>query len=165
MLVYLPGVGARRVSDYVSTIDLGSTILSANGLDSPKEYLGVSLLPLMRGEAFSRPPVYGEQTGEEISPHVQFHQQIHPETKKYMAIAQDGFKMIFNRDVFSFELYDLRTDPKEERNLYGVMPEKAIEMRRFVLQYVDIVTASRPWNADEGRYSKATGADGDKVED
>jgi hypothetical protein len=165
MLVYLPGVGARRVSDYVSTIDLGSTILSANGLDSPKEYLGVSLLPLMRGEAFSRPPVYGEQTGEEISPHVQFHQQIHPETKKYMAIAQDGFKMIFNRDVFSFELYDLKTDPKEERNLYGVMPEKAIEMRRLVLQYVDIVTASRPWNADEGRYSKATGADGDKVED
>jgi hypothetical protein len=165
MLVYLPGMGRRRVSDYVSTIDLGSTILSANSLDYPKEYIGVSLLPLMRGELFLRPPVYGEHTGQEFSPFVQYLQQIHPDTKKYMVIAQDGFKIIFNRDVFSFELYDLRNDPKEEHNLYSVRPEKAAEMRRLVLRYVDIVTASRPWNADEGRYSRVTGADGDKVED
>jgi hypothetical protein len=45
------------------------------------------------------------------------------------------------------------------------MPEKAAEMKRLVLQYVDIVTASRPAYADEGRFSKVTGADGDRVED
>jgi arylsulfatase A-like enzyme len=96
---------------------------------------------------------------------VRLDQQVHPEWKKYMAVTQDGFKIIFNRDVFTFELYNLTTDPREERNLYSVMPEKAAQMTKVVLQYVDIVTASRPRSADEGRYSKAGGADGDKVED
>lgn len=165
MIVYCPGMGPRRVSDYVSTIDLGSTILTTNGIAAPEEYIGVSLLPLMKGEPFRRPPVYAEMTGEEISQFVRLDQQVHPETKKYMTITQDGFKMIFNRDVFTFELYDLKNDPKEERNLYSRMPKKAAEIKDILLRYVDVVTASRPADADEGRYSKATGADGDKVED
>lgn len=165
MIVYHPETGPRRVRDYVSTIDLGSTILNANGIACPDSYLGINLLTLLQGESVSRPPVFAEVTKQEISKFVTLAQQVHPETKKYMAIARDGFKIIFNRDVFSFELYDLKQDPKEDHNLYSVMPEKAAEMRRIVLQYVDIVTASRPWDADEGRYSRATGADGDKVED
>jgi glucan phosphoethanolaminetransferase (alkaline phosphatase superfamily) len=165
MIIYHPEIAPRRVSDYVSTIDLGSTILSANGVTCPQEYTGVSLLPLMKGEPFRRPPVYAELTKEEVSQYVMLDQQVHPEWKKYMAVSQDGFKIIFARDVFTFELYDLKKDPKEERNLYSVMPAKADEMKKLVLQYVDIVTASRPATADEGRYSKAGGADGDKVED
>ena len=165
MIIYHPQIAPRRVRDYVSTIDLGSTILSANGIACPEEYIGVSLLPLMKGESFKRPPVFAEFTKEEVSQYVMLEQQVHTEWKKYMAVSQDGFKIIFNRDVFTFELYDLKTDPKEERNLFNAMPAKADEMKKLVLQYVDIVTASRPATADEGRYSKAGGADGDKVED
>ncbi len=173
MIVYCPGIGPRRIRDYVSTIDLGATLLSVNGLASPKDYLGVNLLPLMRGEPFDRPPVYAEFTGEEVSPlfqlnqlvNLRLNQLVHPETKKYMVVAPDGFKMIFNRDVYSYELYDLQNDPQEEHNLFNAMPEKAAELKRLVLQYVDIVTASRPAYADEGRFSKVTGADGDRVED
>lgn len=165
MIIYHPDLPPRRVSDYVSTIDLGSTILSANGIAIPYEYTGVSLLGLMKGEPVRRPPVYAELTKEEVSQYVRLDQQVHPEWKKYLAIAQDGFKIIFNRDVFTFELYDLTKDPREQRNLFNAMPEKAAEMKKLVLQYVDMVTASRPRSADEGRYSKASGADGDKVED
>ena len=32
-------------------------------------------------------------------------------------------------------------------------------------RFIDVVTASRPPEADEGRYSKTGGIDGDKVED
>ena len=165
MIIYHPEIAPRRVSDYVSTIDLGSTILSANGIACPMEYTGVSLVPLMKGESFRRPAVYAELTKEEVSQYVRLDQQVHPEWKKYMAVSQDGFKIIFNRDVFTFELYDLNKDPKEQRNIFSVMPAKADEMKKLVLQYVDILTTSRPASADEGRYSKASGADGDKVED
>jgi Sulfatase len=165
MIIYTPGIAPRRIPEYVSTIDLGSTILSANGIARPDTYLGVNLVRLMQGEALRLPPVFAEVTKEEISKFVSLEQQVHPETKKYMAITQDGFKIIFNRDVFTFELYDLKNDPGEQHNLYSVMPEKAAKMTKIVFQYVDIVTASRPPDADEGRYSKATGADGDKVED
>lgn len=165
MIVYVPGLPPRRINDFVSTIDLGSTILSAAGLQVPVQYMGVNLMPLIRGESFTRPPVYGEQTSQEVSPFVRLDQQVHPETKKYMVITQDGYKLIYNRDFYNFELFDLNGDPRELRNLYDLMPDKALELRRLMGQFVDIVTASRPAEADEGRYSKSGGIDGDKVED
>ena len=164
LIIHIPNQPARRVPDYVTTVDLGTTILDAVGVSSPKEYTGVSLMPLIRGEPFEHPVIYGEQTSQEISPFVRLDQQIHPEGKKYMVITQDGFKLIYNRDFYTFELFDLNADPSENRNLYDHMPAKADSMRRLIGRFVDVVTASRPWDADEGRYSRNGGIDGDKVE-
>ena len=164
LIIHMPNQPARRIPDYVTTVDLGSTILHAVGLNYPNERAGVSLLPLIRGEAFEHPPVYGEQTSQEISPFVRLDQQIHPEGKKYMVVTQDGFKLIYNRDAYSFELFDLKADPAELRNQYDRLPDKAQSMRRLIGRFVDVVTASRPPDADEGRYSRSGGIDGDKVE-
>jgi arylsulfatase A-like enzyme len=165
MIVYVPGMQPRRISEYVSTIDLGSTILDLAGIEPPEQYLGLSLVPLMRGEPFTRPPVFGEQTLEEVSAFVRLDQQVHPLSKKYMVITQDGFKLIYNRNFSSFELYDLKNDPEESRNLFNRMPEKAESLKQLLGRFIDVVTASRPPEADEGRYSRAGGIDGDKVED
>jgi arylsulfatase A-like enzyme len=164
LIIHIPNQPARRIPDYVTTVDLGSTILHAVGIEYPKEHAGVSLVPLIRGEPFEHPPVYGEQTSQEISPFVRLDQQIHPEGKKYMVVTQDGFKLIYNRDPYSFELFDLKADPGELRNLYDHLPDKAQSMRRLIGRFVDVVTASRPPDADEGRYSRSGGIDGDKVE-
>jgi arylsulfatase A-like enzyme len=152
MIIHVPGLPARSINDYVSTIDLGPTMLNAVGLDYPKECAGVSLVPLMRGEPFVHPPVYGEQTNQEISPFVWPDQYVSPEQKKYMIISQDGFKLIYNRDHYSFELFDLRNDPSEVRNLYDRMPEKAAELRNRLGRFIDVVMVSRPWDADESQY-------------
>ncbi|MFY9609536.1 MAG: sulfatase [Blastocatellia bacterium] len=165
MIVYIPHQTPRRVADYVSTIDLGSTILGAVGIERPKQYVGVNLMPWIRGDGLTRPPVFGEQTSQEVSQFVRLDQQVHPESKKYMTITQDGYKLIYNRDVNSFELYDLKNDPPEQHNLYDRFPEKAQMLRELVGRFVDIVTASRPAEADEGRYSRVGGRDGDKVEE
>ncbi|MCI0486146.1 MAG: sulfatase-like hydrolase/transferase [Blastocatellia bacterium] len=153
MIVYVPGLAPRRVPDYVSTIDLGTTILSAVGLEPPKEYAGVNLLPLMRGQPFTHPPVYAEQTSSEPSPFVRPHQQVNPEGKKYMVITQDGYKLIYNRNFYTFELYDLKQDRGEERNLYNSQPERAESLKKLLGRFIDIVLASRPWDADENQYS------------
>ncbi|HVG18379.1 MAG TPA: sulfatase, partial [Blastocatellia bacterium] len=49
MIFYVPDLPARRVGAYVSTIDLGTTILDVVGVDCPEPYAGVTLLPLMQG--------------------------------------------------------------------------------------------------------------------
>ena len=152
LIIHFPGATARSIKDYVSTVDLGPTILSAVGLDYPKECAGVSLVPTMRGQPFEHPPIYGEQTTQEVYPLVRPDQNVDPEFKKYMIITQDGFKLIYNRDYYSFELYDLANDPQEFRNLYDRMPDKAVEMRKRLGRFVDVVTVSRPWDADEGQY-------------
>ena len=148
-IFYVPGLAPRRIPDYVSSIDLGATILNTVGLDYPKQYAGVSLLPLLRGEQFSHPPIYGEQVYKYESPYVQLSENVHPPSRKYMVITQDGYKLIYNQDYYDFELYDLREDPREERNLYNRMPDKAEEMKRMVGRFVDIVTVSRPEDAED----------------
>lgn len=152
LIIHYPGAGPRSVDDFVSTIDLSPTILSAVGLDYPRECAGVSLVPLMRGDPFVHPEIYGEQTTQEVSPYVRPDQTVDPEMKKYMIITQDGFKLIYNRDYFNFELYDLKNDPSEVRNLYDRMPERASEMKQRLGRFIDILTVSRPWDADESQY-------------
>lgn len=152
MMIHLPGLSPRSIKAYVSTIDLGPTILNAVGLDYPKECAGVSVVPLMRGQPFTHPPVYGEQTTQEVSPFVRPEQQLDPGQKKYMIITQDGFKLIYNRDYYNFELFDLSNDPWELRNLYDRMPERAAEMKKRLGRFIDVVTASRPRDADESQY-------------
>ncbi len=152
MIIHMPGLPARVIEDYVSTIDLGPTILSAVGLDFPNECAGVSLAPLMRGQPFTHPPVYGEQTTQEVSPFIRPEQQVDPELKKYMVITQDGFKLIYNRDYYCFELFDLKNDPSESHNLYDRLPEKAAEMKKRLGRFIDVVTVSRPRDADESQY-------------
>ena len=152
MIIHVPGFPARSIKDYVSTIDLGPTILNAVGLESPRECAGVSLLPLIRGEPFDHPPVYAEQTTQEISPYVRPDQYVSPEQKKYMIITQDGFKLIYNRDCYTFELFDLKNDSSELHNVYDVLPQKAADLRNRLGRFIDVVTVSRPWDADESQY-------------
>lgn len=152
MIIHLPGLAPRSIEDYVNTIDLGPTMLNAVGLAYPAECAGVSLVALMRGQQFTHPPVYAEQTTQEVSPFVRPDQQLDPGQKKYMIITQDGFKLIYNRDYYNFELFDLSNDPGELRNLYDRMPEKAAEMKKRLGRFIDVVTASRPIDADESQY-------------
>jgi arylsulfatase A-like enzyme len=149
MIFYVPGLAPRRIPDFVSSIDLGTTILNTVGIESPREYAGVSLLRLMRGEPFNHPPIYGEQVYTHDSRFVPPEKYVHPATKKFMVITQDGFKLIYNRDFYTFELYNLRDDPNELRNLFDDMPAKAEELKKLVGRFVDITIASRPWDAEE----------------
>ncbi|HKV39753.1 MAG TPA: sulfatase-like hydrolase/transferase [Blastocatellia bacterium] len=152
MIIYMPGMAPRRIRTYVTLVDLGVTILSAAGLDFPQECTGVSLIPLMRGEPISHPPIYAEQTSREDSPYVTPRQQVNPVSKKYMIVTQDGYKLIYDRNYYCFELYDLNRDPHEFHNLYSLMPDRAELMKKMIGRYVDVVSASRPWDADERQY-------------
>ncbi len=145
--------------DYVSTVDLGSTILNMVGIQPASESAGVSLLPLMRGEQFTHPPVFGEHSTVNASPYLPAGQSIGPEVKKYMVVTQDGYKLIYNRTYFSYELFNLKEDPKELRNLYDQLPDRAREMRLLLDRFVDVSTAKRPTDADEHKFFQGKGAD------
>lgn len=156
LIIHLPGAQPRRIADYVSTIDLGSTILNAVGIACPKQYAGVSLVPLMHGEAFAHPPLYGEHWQRNDSPFFGPEHNVDPEIRKFMVITQDGYKLIYNRNYYCFELFNLRDDPREEHNLFDRLPEKAAEMKRLLGRFVDVVSVSRPLDADEQRFFRGS---------
>lgn len=163
MIIYAPTLAARRVSDFVTTIDLGSTILDLAGVPRPEKYAGVSLAPLMRGENFVHPPLFAEQTlREKEFPNLRPDQYPQAELKKYMIVTSEGFKLIYNREYQTFELFNLKNDPGELNNLYDYMPSVASNLKQELGRFIDIVTSLRPDNADERKYR--FGDDRDTIE-
>jgi glucan phosphoethanolaminetransferase (alkaline phosphatase superfamily) len=153
MIFYIPDLPARQIDSYVSTIDLGTTILDAVGLDCPEQYAGASLLPQMQGAPVEHPSIFGEQTlREKEFPNIPLDRYPQPINKKYMIITQDGYKLIYDRNVYTFQLFDLNRDPTERQNLYDYEREKAEDLKMQLGQFIDIVLVSRPPDADESKY-------------
>jgi arylsulfatase len=132
LIIYYPKeLKPQRIRTPVSTIDILPTLLDTIGFKVPEGIDGVSLLPLMKGKGpygreFVASETYGRSGIEEAL------QQI--------AIIKGDWKLIEIREseILSSGLYNLRTDPKEQRNLYDIY----IEKRRELQQYIPEVTST-----------------------
>lgn len=102
-----PGISAGRVvTDQVRSLDLVPTVMSAVGLPVPDALDGMDLMPLLRGEPrASTPAAYAES----------FYPRFHYGWSELRSMRADGWKAI---DAPRPELYNLREDPHELRNLY-----------------------------------------------
>ncbi len=94
-----PGIKPRRVSQPVTLVDLGPTILDLFGQATPGHFLGQSLVPFLRGEdpQLTRP--------------------IASEKRGIRAMVFGKMKAIIDSEKGREELYDLESDPKETKNL------------------------------------------------
>ena len=136
LIMHAPGLGltgGRIVSELVSHVDLVPTVLEALGLDIPANLHGCSYWPLLQGGDYTpRDAIYAGKT---------FHTDYEPQR----AIRTADYKLIWNAEVDIInvpadvmhspiypqmidaltverppvELYDLRADPDETRNVAG----------------------------------------------
>ena len=103
-----PGVTRGHVvSEQVRGIDLFATVLEALEIDAPASLDGESVWPLLSGGTrASVPPSYAES----------YYPRFHYGWSELRSIRADGWKVI---DAPKPELYNLRDDPSEQRNLYA----------------------------------------------
>jgi len=111
LIIYDPRAGAHRdVDDMALNIDVTATIVDLAGIHVPAGYHGKSLLPVVSGrsDSLSRDAVLIEHLWEkdEIPPS----EGVRTLEWKYLRYVHD---------TALEELYDLRTDPHESRNLAG----------------------------------------------
>lgn len=101
--------GGRTVEQVVANLDIAPTILSAAGLQPPAHMAGASLLPLARGEQVPwRTELLYEYFWERNFPH----------TPTVFALRTSQYKFIRYHGLWDVdELFDLRADPHEMRNL------------------------------------------------
>ncbi|MEM6571621.1 MAG: sulfatase [Planctomycetota bacterium] len=130
--VVAPGSSATPI---VST-DFFATILDAAGVavapDEPMD--GESLVPLLRGHAFERGPLYFHY------PNYAFHRA----NRLGGAIRAGDFKLIERFDDGSLELYDVVNDLGETANLASERAELAEELRAKLAAWRERVDAAMP---------------------
>lgn len=113
-LIEAPGALPKgvRVETPVSLVDLLPTVLRLAGVDPPAGVEGADLGPLIRGKGAPSRPVYAES----YLPRLQFR------FSELTLLRRGALKLV---DAPSPELFDLRQDPGESRNLHGGHPDGA----------------------------------------
>lgn len=121
LVIKLPGHGPKgKITDQVSSIDVMPTVLDL--LDVPvseivqKQLRGTSLVPAMRGEAVNR-DVFSE-TDYRLY------------TFKRSVMTPDGWKLIYTMESKTKELYNLKSDPNETKNLAETETRIAYELEQ-----------------------------------
>lgn len=149
LVLHLPGGPAGRVVDApVRGIDLLPTVLDALDLPAPSTLQGRSLLPLLRGdEAAPRDVVLDLQRFPSVSAR---------------AIRRGPWKYIAPRRGEP-ALYDLGSDPAEQRNLAAERPDVARDLDGALGRHAEVEAAARveprlePLRPDELEQLRALG--------
>ncbi len=148
-VIHWPGVArAGSVNDTpISSVDILPTLARAAGRPLPKDVDGVDLAPALRGGKLRRDalywhyPHYSNQGGAPAA-----------------AIRRGDFKLIHFLEDDRMELYNLRDDLGETRNLAQRLPGKARALRAQLMQWRKSVAAAEtrpnpqfdPKTADQG---------------
>ncbi len=104
--------------DIVSNVDFAETFLEAAGQPVPAEMQGHSLVPLLKG-----------QTPKDWRTSFYYHYYEYPRphsVARHYGVVTDRYKLVYfyEKDFNYWELFDLKTDPREMTSVYG-RPEYA----------------------------------------
>jgi arylsulfatase A-like enzyme len=107
-----------RAEAMALNVDFAPTFLEAAGVAVPASMQGRSLLPLLRGETPGdwRTAIYYRY----------YHDPGHHNTRAHYGVRTATHKLIYYWKKNQWELFDLRSDPAELRNLYGQPGQEAI---------------------------------------
>jgi arylsulfatase A-like enzyme len=138
MIIKWPGVVKPQstCSEPVTSTDFYPTMLEMAGLPlKPKQHIdGVSLVPLLKGKEklrreaiFWHYPHYGNQGGSPGG-----------------AVRAGDYKLIEFYEDSRAELYNLKADISEKKNLSGKMPDKAAKLHKILQTWRKDVNAQMP---------------------
>ncbi len=126
LLVRWPGVtkpGSVN-ADLVSNLDFAETFLEAAGVPVPAEMQGKSLVPVLKG-----------QTPADWRKSFYYHYYEYPgphAVRRHYGVVTDRYKLVhfYEPGVDYWELFDLKTDPRELTSVYG-KPEYAAAQKEL----------------------------------
>jgi arylsulfatase A-like enzyme len=117
LMVCGPGIKTQRITERRSHIDIVPTLLDLMGQKVPDDLLGKSLVPELTGAEApkNREPIYLELTEDSHNP-------------PRRAIIRGDYKLIWSGPSDKFQLYNLKQDPGEEKDLAKTEPEQLKDM-------------------------------------
>lgn len=107
-----------RVTQYVGIIDIMPTILEVAGLQSRQRlsFEGSSLVTAVSGRSAGR-PIYSEG-------------MLYGNTRR--SLITDDFKLIYDRQLCQWSLFNVKVDPGERIDLSEKIPERTQSLRKYL---------------------------------
>ena len=144
LIVWAPGRfrGGKAVDSQVQQMDVAPALLELAGAAMPEGMEAVSMLPLLQGEeAAIRDTVYAEQGKDD-----------HLRTCDFMTMVRtEEWKLVHFLDQQDGQLFDVKRDPDEVRNLWTSAEHR--EIRRELMETLS------SWRIRSGFATRARAAD------
>ena len=140
LLVYIPGVEPRRTNALVSAVDIMPTVLEMAGVEIPETVQGRSLMPIIRGEeergrdfVVTSLPLYnpGDVT-RAVDAFERNVVEFVPST-----ITTEEWSLLYSAEGQPVELYNLREDPKQERDVSSEHPDVVKELHGMFVSLLE----------------------------
>jgi choline-sulfatase len=126
LAIIAPGLEPRVVDQPVMLIDLAPTLLELLKAPVPKDFQGRSLKPLLFGEPLTPRPVHAE-----LIPYPGFD---HAMTA---LVTPEGTKVIWFEGDRQWEVFDLKSDPEELKDLSDVDPALVKQLKGELGGWID----------------------------
>ncbi|MFB2119553.1 sulfatase [Parapedobacter sp. 2B3] len=122
----------------VQNVDFAPTMLSIAGVEVPSDMQGESLLPLLAGKKPKdwRTAIYYRYYENPEGVH---------HVERHLGIRTNRYKLIYFHEVDEWELYDLKKDPQEVRNVFDEKNYSSVKtklkhrLKKLMSQYDDTV--------------------------
>lgn len=123
------------INDFAQNIDFAPTFLDLAGIPIPKDIQGKSLIPILKNQ---KPALWRKS--------VYYHYYEFPwdhNVMSHFGVRTERYKLIrFYGDGNFWELYDLKNDPNEMKNIYSSAPKQTIitlkmNLKSLITQYED----------------------------
>lgn len=121
LVIKLPGQkNGKVINDQITSLDIMPTLLDLLDVKMPEkaktQLRGKSLIPALKGKPVAK-DVYSETDYRQY-------------TYKRSVISKEGWKFIYTLENKGRELYNLKKDPKEQKNLVELEPKLAYELEQ-----------------------------------
>ena len=115
----------------VQNIDYAPSFLGAAGIKPPSFMQGIDLVPLVTGKT--------KNIGREYLYYHFYEYKADHTVLQHLGIRGDRYKLIYFYPVNEWELYDLKKDPRELKNIYHSSQHREIfkQMKAALLQVRD----------------------------
>lgn len=133
LIVYVPGQPPRVVSERAQLIDMAPTVLALSGVPRPPGFHGRSLLGAMTGKDEGRKPEDVPPAVAEMLPCTAWQKN-----ERALITTLDGVEYaIYAKYTDNLtEVYNLRDDPTQQRNLALSEPDKTRALQKLVAPYL-----------------------------
>ena len=139
LFIYIPNIVPGIYSGLTSAVDLMPTVLDILNVAIPSRVEGKSLLPMIFDKTSP-----GREYVVSAHPFINAHDQLRSvddvirltEKASTATVTTDEWSLLYTLDSGLSELYNLKTDPKQEKNVIAKNSKKARELHQLLVKFL-----------------------------